>query len=149
MDTRFSVAVHALILIAESDVLLTSEQIAASAGVNPSYLRKVLTSLRNAGIIQAHRGVKGFALNTEKASLSLLRIYRAVSDGDPLLFDIHQNPNDRCVVGRNIKPVLGGMFREFESALSLKMQKTTLKDCIDEIIRREKSGMQQKGTEKT
>ena len=40
MDTRFSVAVHSLILIAKSDIPLTSEQIAASAGVNPSYVRK-------------------------------------------------------------------------------------------------------------
>ena len=62
MDTRFSVAVHALILIAESDVPLTSEQIAASAGVNPSYIRKVLTLLRNTGIISAHRGIRGFAI---------------------------------------------------------------------------------------
>ncbi len=57
MDTRFSVAVHALILIAEADVPLTSEQIAGSAGVNPSYVRRVLASLRNAGILSAHRGV--------------------------------------------------------------------------------------------
>ena len=62
MDTRFSVAVHSLILIAKSDIPLTSEQIAASAGVNPSYVRKILTSLRNAGIISAHRGIRGFRM---------------------------------------------------------------------------------------
>ena len=47
MDTRFSVAVHSLILIAKSDIPLTSEQNAASPGLNPSYVRKILTSLRN------------------------------------------------------------------------------------------------------
>ena len=62
MDTRFSVAVHSLILIAKSDIPLTSEQIAASAGVNPSYVRKILTSLRNAGIISAHRGIRGIRM---------------------------------------------------------------------------------------
>lgn len=138
MDTRFSVAVHALILIAESDVPLTSEQIAASAGVNPSYIRKVLTLLRNTGIISAHRGIRGFALNTDKESLSLLQIYRAVSDGNLSLFDIHQNPNDRCIVGRHIKPMLSNIFRDLENELSLKMQEKTLKDCINEIIKREK-----------
>ena len=138
MDTRFSVAVHSLILIAESAVPLTSEQIAASAGVNPSYVRRVLASLRNAGILSAHRGIRGFALNTDKDSLSLLQIYKAVSDDKLSLFDIHQNPNDQCVVGKNIKPVLGNMFQDLENELSLKMQERTLKDCIEEIIKREK-----------
>lgn len=138
MDTRFSVAVHSLILIAESDIPLTSEQIAASAGVNPSYIRKVLTSLRNAGIISARRGVRGFTLNTDKESLTLLQIYKAVSGGALSLFDIHQNPNDKCIVGRHIKPVLGNMFQDLEHELSLKMEKKTLNDCIKEIIKREK-----------
>ena len=94
--------------------------------------------LRNTGIISAHRGIRGFALNTDKESLSLLQIYRAVSDGNLSLFDIHQNPNDRCIVGRHIKPVLSNIFRDLENELSLKMQEKTLKDCINEIIKREK-----------
>lgn len=70
--------------------------------------------------------------------MSLLQIYRAVSDGNLSLFDIHQNPNDRCIVGRHIKPVLSNIFRDLENELSLKMQEKTLKDCINEIIKREK-----------
>ncbi len=139
MDTRFSVAVHALVLISESDIPLTSEQIATSAGVNPSYIRKVLTSLRNVGIISAHRGIRGFAMNSDKDSLTLLQIYKAVTDGNLSLFNIHQNPNDRCIVGRHIQPVLGNMFQDLENELSLKMQEITLCDCIDEIIKCEES----------
>ena len=92
MDTRFSVAVHSLILIAKSDIPLTSEQIAASAGVNPSYVRKILTSLRNAGIISAHRGIRGFRMNSDADTLSLLQIYQEVCEQNLTLFDIHQNP---------------------------------------------------------
>ena len=95
MDTRFSVAVHSLILIAKSDIPLTSEQIAASAGVNPSYVRKILTSLRNAGIISAHRGIRGFRMNSDADTLSLLQIYQEVCEQN--LFDIHQNPNDQLL----------------------------------------------------
>nr|WP_295269947.1 Rrf2 family transcriptional regulator [uncultured Blautia sp.] len=141
MDTRFSVAVHALILIAKSDISLTSEQIAASVGVNPSYVRKVLASLRNAGIISAHRGVRGFKMNSDVDTLSLFQIYTASCEGNLSLFDIHQNPNDQCIVGRHIKPVLGGMFRDLENELSQKMQKKTLGDCIDEILKREQKSI--------
>lgn len=137
MDTRFSVAVHSLILIAKSDNPLTSEQISASAGVNPSYVRKVLTSLKNAGIISAHRGIRGFKMNCEADTLSLFQIYTASCTGKLSLFDIHRNPNDQCIVGRHIQPVLEGMFQGLENELSLKMQDKTLKDCIDEILERE------------
>ncbi len=145
MDTRFSVAVHSLILIAESDVLLTSEQIAASVGTNPSYIRKVCTLLKQAGILLAHRGVRGFALNVDKTSLSLLEIYEAVTKEKLSLFDLHQNPNDQCIVGRHIKPVLGKMFQDLENELYHKMKEKTLDDCINEVIQREKVRMQTKG----
>ena len=41
MDTRFSSAIHMLILISEAETPMTSEEIAASVGTNASYIRKV------------------------------------------------------------------------------------------------------------
>ena len=42
MDTKFSVAIHALILVSESPRPLSSEQMAESVGTNASYIRKIL-----------------------------------------------------------------------------------------------------------
>ena len=44
MDTRFSSAVHTLILIAASEKPMTSEDIAGSVGTNASYIRKIIGS---------------------------------------------------------------------------------------------------------
>lgn len=50
---------------------------------------------------------------------TLLQIYQAVNETErPYLFDLHQNPNDKCVVGRYIKPVLTEMFAEMEDAFA-------------------------------
>lgn len=49
------------------------------------------------------------------------------------LLDIHQNPNDRCVVGRHIRPVLTEMFTEAEEAFTRALAEKTLADCIDGI----------------
>ena len=38
MDTKFSVAVHALVLISEAPLTINSDQIAASVGTNASYI---------------------------------------------------------------------------------------------------------------
>ena len=62
MDTKLSSAIHALILISESETPMNSDQIAASVGTNPSYIRKLTTRLSKAGIIEGHPGVSGFHL---------------------------------------------------------------------------------------
>lgn len=136
MDTKFSSAIHALILISESESPMNSDQIAASVGTNPSYIRKLTTRLSKAGIIEGHRGISGFRLRQKPEQISLLDIYKAVMETDSLhLFDLHQNPNDACIVGHNIRPVLGSMFRGMERDVENRLQSMTLEDCITDMSR--------------
>ena len=137
MDNKFSSAIHTLILIAESDKPLTSEDIARSVGTNASYIRKIIGLLKKKDMIESHRGVSGFALKPKSEDLTLLQIYQAVNETErPCLFDLHQNPNDKCIVGRHIKPVLTGMFAEIDDALIRALAEKTLADCIGGIRER-------------
>ena len=66
--------------------------------------------------------------------LTLLSIYKSVMDnGEIHLLDIHQNPNDQCIVGKHIKPVLESMFNKIEEAFVRQLSIMTLRDCINEI----------------
>ena len=131
MDTKFSVAVHVLILISEAPNPLNSDQIAGSVGTNASYIRKILSLLKKSGIIDSHRGVSGYVLTTTPDRITLLGIYQAVMDESKIhLLDIHQNPNDQCVVGRHIRPMLTGMFEGIEEAFARELSRKTLADCI-------------------
>ncbi len=134
MDTRFSVAVHVLILISESPEPIGSDEMARSVGTNASYIRKILGSLKKADIVSSHRGVAGFSLSVPPEQLTLLRVYQAVTEesGGHLL-DIHQNASDECVVGRHIKPVLTGMFAQAESAFTCALSGQTLAQCVAAI----------------
>lgn len=137
MDTKFSTAIHTLILISESENPMSSEQIAVSVGTNASYIRKITSMLKKAGIIESHRGISGFSLTRGAKDIRLLDIYRAVMNVEKVhLFDIHQNPNDQCIVGRNIKPVLRNMFSGLESEFEKSLSKQTLADCISEMEKR-------------
>ena len=141
MDNKFSSAIHTLILISESDQPLTSEDIAKSVGTNASYIRKITGLLKKRDIIDSHRGVSGFSLKVKSEDLTLLQIYQAVNETErPCLFDLHQNPNDECVVGRHIKPVLTGMFAEMEDAFAGALAQKTLADCISGIRERLDAG---------
>ena len=136
MDTKFSVAVHVLILISESPNPINSDQMAESVGTNASYIRKILALLKKSEIVDGHRGVSGYRLTVPSEQLTLLQVYRAVMEEPKLhLFDIHQNPNDRCIVGHHIKPVLTDMFADTE-AFAHSLAGKTLADCIADIRNR-------------
>ena len=47
------------------------------------------------------------------------------------VFDIHQNPNDECIVGRNIKPTLEEMFSRMEKEMEAELAGMSLEDCIN------------------
>ncbi len=131
MDTKFSVAVHALILISESPNPIDSERMARSVGTNASYIRKILGLLKKAAIVSSHRGITGFSLSVPPEQLTLLRVYQAVTEEPQChLLDIHQNASDQCVVGRHIKPVLTNMFEQAESAFTRALSEQTLAQCI-------------------
>ena len=66
MDTKFSAAIHVLILISESPTLINSDQMAESVGTNASYIRKILVLLKKAGIVDSHRGICFFFGKSEK-----------------------------------------------------------------------------------
>ena len=134
MDTRFSSAIHTLILIAAADHPMTSEEIAASVGTNPSYIRKVTGLLRKKEIITSRQGVRGFALTVTPEELPLYDIYRAIYESEEVhVFDLHQNPNDECIVGRHIRPVLTDTFRQIEEKAEQELKGLTLKDCMDSM----------------
>lgn len=134
MDTKFSVAVHLLILILESPEPVNSDQMAKSVGTNASYIRKVLALMKNAGIVQGRRGISGYTLMVAPAPLALLHVYQAVMEEQrPHLLDMHHHTCDRCVVGRHIRPVLTGMFAEAEDAFARELAGKALADCVAAI----------------
>lgn len=132
MDTKFSTAIHSLILISESEHAMSSEEIARSVGTNSSYIRKVLSLLKKENIISSKQGVSGFSLLISPSELNLLKIYRSVNSSS--LFDIHKYANDECIVGKYIYPTLSQVLTELETSVYDELKKKTLADCI-EIMR--------------
>lgn len=134
MDTKFSSAIHMLILISEAQTPMSSEQIAVSVGTNPSYIRKIAGLLKNAHIIDSRQGKSGFVLSVAPEELTLWRVYCAVEETEQIhLFDIHRNPNDECIVGRHIQPTLSAMFGDIEATAQREMKEKTLRDCMNDM----------------
>lgn len=131
MDTKFSVAVHILAMINESERTLTSNDLAISTGTNASYIRKVIGLLKKADLICSHQGKSGYQLTKQPNQMSLLDIYYATQEVTSMsLFQMHKNANEKCPVGQYIQGALTPMFSEVETQLTNQMSHQSLADVI-------------------
>lgn len=134
MNTRFSVATHILTFLQTQDgIPAASELIAASVNTNASLIRRLLQQLGKAGLTRSQLGTGGGALLGRRAGeITLLDVYRAV-DGEGEVFAIHQDPNPKCLVGRNIQTVLKARIAAAEQAMQAELAKTSIADMADQV----------------
>ncbi|MBK0347571.1 Rrf2 family transcriptional regulator [Aerococcaceae bacterium zg-ZJ1578] len=131
MDTKFSVALHILAMISESKEVLSSQALAESVGTNASYIRKVIALLKNAGIISSQQGRTGYQLSKSPNEISLLEIYFATQEVNHIsLFQIHQNANKECLVGKHIEKAMIPIFTNVEKHLEDELANQTLEQVI-------------------
>ncbi|MFK8242914.1 MULTISPECIES: Rrf2 family transcriptional regulator [unclassified Facklamia] len=131
MDTKFSVALHILAMISESKDVLSSQVLAESVGTNASYIRKVIALLKNAGIISSQQGRTGYQLSKSPNEISLLEIYFATQEVNHIsLFQIHQNANKKCPVGKHIEKAMIPIFTNVEKHLEDELANQTLEQVI-------------------
>ncbi len=135
ISSRFTIAVHifACIDTFEKDHKITSDFLAASVNVNPVIIRKLLSQLKNAGLIQVKRGSGGASFARPLEDITLLDIYRAVDcveKGE--LFHFHENPNQKCPVGRNIHNILDDKLDRIQNAMEREMASIIMADVIED-----------------
>ena len=87
-----------------------------------------------AGLSTSQMGTGGGALLGRAAdTITLLDVYKAVDeDGD--VFPVHQGPNPRCLVGRNIQAVLKKQIEAAEQAMQAQLAKTSIADMANNVI---------------
>jgi Rrf2 family protein len=137
-NSRLTIAAHALAWIGlyqrQGHEVATSEQIATSANTNPVVIRRLLGELRQAGLVEARRGVgAGWSLTRELKSMTLLDVYDAIEPGP--LFALHRaSPDEGCVIGHGIQPALQDIYTGIECTVRNELAKTTLEDVLQAVL---------------
>lgn len=128
--TKLSDAVHILTLLAlHPGAELTSGKIAESVQTNPAYVRQLMSSLRNGGLLTSVKGHPRPRLAKNPCQITLLDAYRAVEGEKPILHqDTHTNP--ACGVGVNIQLTLADCYQEIQAAAEQKMREITLEEIV-------------------
>lgn len=138
-NSRFSLAVHVLALLAIEGRAepLTSDFLANSAGTNPVVIRRILSQLRKAGLVSVQAGCAGGARLAQRSeTITLLDVYTAVGEIEPFVLG-SRTPDPECITGRNLQPVLSGVYKQAEQAMALFLQGITIAQIVGEIHRRE------------
>ena len=124
MDTKFSVALHILIYISETDKVVSSELLAKSVNTNSSHIRKILAVLKKGGLIESQQGKTGIKLAKEPKDITLSEIYQIIYP-DKYLVNIHEGANKECPVGFNIENLLQPVFNEAQEAFYKKLESSS------------------------
>jgi Rrf2 family protein len=142
-NSRFTVAIHILTLIAHNSGSNTgqhrafsSEAAAASVNTNPVVARRVLGLLRKAKIVSSKSGRDGgWKLNRNPKAITLANVYQAL-EGDEPIFGMHASaPCKTCPVGKNISATLSSHYNKAEAVLRKELKRTTIADIAREIQR--------------
>ncbi|MEU1907302.1 Rrf2 family transcriptional regulator [Streptomyces hygroscopicus] len=139
LSSRSAVAIHALTMLARwSDRSLTSAEIADSLASNPVLVRRILGSLRNAGLVWSTEGRGGgWSLARAPRDITLYDAYAAVEEGRILSRHAHP-PSDACEVGRNISALLEVEFRDAERAMEERLGRTTIAHLLRRVLANER-----------
>jgi len=137
-NSHFALATHVLTVLAvhRDAGPLTSARIARSINTNPAFLRTLLGQLREAGLIEISLGKGGGARLARPATrVTLADVYRAVEKRPAI--QLHRcAPDKRCLVGRNILPLLDDVVTDVEAATLRRLADTTVADLAAQALRR-------------
>jgi Rrf2 family protein len=133
-SSRFAVAVHILALMAQTeDEPIKSDKIASSVKTNPVVIRRIICALADAKLVTSQTGANGGSrLARKSCEITLLDVYHAIEGGG--VFALHrQSPSRNCIVGSNIKTVLGNVLEEVNLEVERVLAKTTIEQVLQII----------------
>lgn len=135
VDTRFPVSVHIMVSLAyHCDELMNSEQLAIVVKTNPTFIRKLVSRLVEAGLIESYRG-KGGGIKIAKspADISLKDIYLASLEEKPLLCAPKKPITKACPVSCSMNDILCKVIEGMEITTQNYLSSMTLQDLLEQV----------------
>jgi Rrf2 family protein len=133
-NCRFAMAVHVLAVLAyKQGDRVSSELLASSVNTNPVIIRRLLSALQQAKLVETRRGPgSGSRLSCSPARINLAQIYHAVECEEPFILP-RKKANSECPVGRMIAAAMEQVCASTRAALERELAKTTLASVVEGI----------------
>ena len=137
IDVRFPTALQMMLSLAlaqaEGIDRLSSAQLAEGVDSNPTFVRRLLVPLIDAGLIRSSMGREGgISLSVDAAAITLGEIYKATM-GDKKLWTGRSNIPHRCLVSCNVERYFGNLTDEMNESVLRLLGRQTLADALLEL----------------
>lgn len=119
-----SMALHAMIILAQSDKLVSVKEISTKLNISANHLSKVMQRLNKAGFIESIKGFNGgFKLAVKPAKVTFLEIYETF-DG--------KLKDSNCLLSNNCTSncIFGDLIYSVNKQVRERFAKTKLSDFI-------------------
>jgi Rrf2 family transcriptional repressor of oqxAB len=142
-DLRFPTALQMMLSLAlaerEGVGSLSSAQLAAGIGVNPSFVRKLLVPLVRDGLVLSLKGKNGGTrLGHRSEEITLRDIYCSVI-GDTKLWIARPDVPHRCLVSSNVEHFFEALAKDAEEVVLGLLGARTLHQSLKELDKVEKA----------
>lgn len=136
ISSRFTIAIHMLACmdVFKDEYKVTSDFLASSINVNPVIIRKILSQLKDAGLIEVKRGPGGASIAKPLDEITFFDVYQSVDCiEENTLFHFHENPNPDCPVGKNIHQILDDKLLRIQAAMEQELKSITLAEMKTDL----------------
>ncbi|QES88251.1 Rrf2 family transcriptional regulator [Rhizosphaericola mali] len=134
INSRFSIQIHILCLLAVHRSPLTSDFIASSANCNPVLVRKELSILKKMGFVHTKEGKSGGATLAIAANeIHLDQLYKILYENQEVFGQNKNTPNPNCNIGKNINLLMSDINRHAELSLLNTLNGFTIQNLLEQI----------------
>ena len=137
IDVRFPTALQMMLSLAlaqaEGVERLSSAELAEGVDSNPTFVRRLLVPLMQAGFVRSTMGRDGgVSLSVDAAAITLGEIYKATM-GDKKLWTGRSDIPHRCLVSRTVDRFFGNLAGEVDESVLRLLARRTLADVLLEL----------------
>jgi len=133
-DRSFSTAIQIMTTLGfHPEASYTSKILANGCQTNPGLIRRIMSKLASASLIETQKGKNGGAkIAKAPSSITLYDIYTAIND-DLLFQTFEKEPLAACEVSCQIGHILTNVYEDLEKHLDIRLKEITLDSLIGEI----------------
>lgn len=136
MTSEFAIAAHALVVLSHKKTVVSSDVLAENICTNPTRVRKVLSRLKKAGLVETKEGAEGGYLLTVPASRIDLRMLADTLEVVIVASSWKSgNPEMNCMISSGMAGVLDGLYADLDRSCREQMEHITIADLENKIFK--------------
>lgn len=147
MDGLFIIAVHALVYLSHTGVFTSSRELAGNICTNSARIRKVMSKLSDAGLVETRQGKDGgYRIKGDGGRITLRDAARAIEASFASPSWESRDYDRECLISTHMKDVMEALGRKMDGVLYSFLGGITIRDIEKDIMTRYRSGGDREGT---